>query len=54
MEEVQIVPDNTNVINYAFDVTPRKLVTGIITERGVCRASKDEILKLFPEKVNCQ
>ena len=54
MEEVQIIPDNTNVINYAFDVTPRKLVTGIITERGVCGASKDEILKLFPEKVNSQ
>ena len=54
MEEVQIIPDNTNVINYAFDVTPRKLVTGIITERGVCGASKDEILKLFPEKINAQ
>ena len=54
MEEVQIIPDNTNVINYAFDVTPRKLVTGIITERGVCGASKNEVLKLIPEKAHCQ
>ena len=51
IEEIQIVPDNTNVKNYAFDVTPSKFVTGIITERGVCAASKSSIANLFPEKV---
>ena len=51
IEEIQIVPDNTNVKNYAFDVTPSKFVTGIITERGVCAASKASIANLFPEKV---
>ena len=51
IEEIQIVPDNTNVKNYAFDVTPSKFVTGIITERGVCEASKASIANLFPEKV---
>ena len=51
IEEIQIVPDNTTVKNYAFDVTPSKFVTGIITERGVCAASKASIANLFPEKV---
>jgi len=38
--------------NFAFDVTPSRLITGFITERGVCRASEKEILRLFPEKKN--
>ena len=50
IEEIQIIPDNTSVKNYAFDVTPRKYVTGIITEKGICGASENEILNLFPEK----
>ena len=50
IEEIQIIPDNTYVKNYAFDVTPRKYVTGIITEKGICGASENEILNLFPEK----
>ncbi|MBW6479272.1 MAG: hypothetical protein K0B37_07570, partial [Bacteroidales bacterium] len=37
--------------NYAFDITPERLVTGIITERGICKAEKEEILGLFPEKI---
>ena len=47
IEEIQIVPDNTNVKNYAFDVTPSKFVTGIITERGVCAASKHQLQIYF-------
>ncbi len=47
---VSIVPDESPVSNYAFDVTPARLVTGIITERGVCKASKEGIAELFPEK----
>ena len=36
--------------NPAFDVTPARLVTGFITERGVCGASEADVLSLFPEK----
>jgi methylthioribose-1-phosphate isomerase len=45
-----IIPEVSPVANYAFDVTPAKYVTGLITERGICKASKDDILRLFPEK----
>ena len=48
--EVRLVPENCPVVNYGFDVTPSRLVTGLITERGVCKASKKNILELFPEK----
>ncbi len=46
---VEIVPAGTAVANYAFDVTPARLVTGLITERGVCEASAAGLLSLFPE-----
>ena len=48
--EVQISPDGTPGGNPAFDVTPRRLVTGLITERGVCAASPNGLAALFPEK----
>jgi len=41
--------NNTPVSNYAFDVTPARLVTGLVTERGICEASEDGLLGLFPE-----
>jgi len=41
IETVQVVPDGSPVANYAFDVTPARLVTGLITERGVLKASRD-------------
>jgi methylthioribose-1-phosphate isomerase len=47
---VLVPPEQSPAGNYAFDVTPARLVTGFITERGVCGASEQEILKLFPEK----
>ena len=49
VQEVQITPDGSPVANYAFDVTPARLVTGLITERGVCPASEAGLLSLFPE-----
>ncbi|MBS4013572.1 MAG: S-methyl-5-thioribose-1-phosphate isomerase [Bacteroidetes bacterium] len=49
-EKVEIVPAESPVSNYAFDVTPARLVTAIITERGICKASKEGIAELFPEK----
>ncbi|NNE04408.1 MAG: S-methyl-5-thioribose-1-phosphate isomerase, partial [Xanthomonadales bacterium] len=48
---VQLLPDQVSVRNFAFDVTPAKLVTGLITERGVCAASEDGLQFLYPEQV---
>ncbi len=48
--EVLVPPIDSPAANYAFDVTPSRLVTGFITERGICGASEKEIRKLFPEK----
>ncbi len=50
IETVRIAPETTATANYAFDVTPARLVTGLITERGVCAANEEEVLKLYPEK----
>ena len=47
--EVRIVPEGSPAANYGFDVTPRHLVTGLITERGVCEANEKSIRALFPE-----
>jgi len=47
---VQLVPDGTGVANYAFDVTPARLVTGLITERGVIAASGEALGAAFPER----
>ena len=41
--------EETTAVNYAFDVTPARLVTGIITERGIAEASERSLLALFPE-----
>ena len=46
---VRISPETTDAGNYAFDVTPARLVTGLITERGVCEASNAGLRKLFPQ-----
>ncbi len=48
-ETVRIVPEGSRALNPAFDVTPARLVTGLITERGVCAASRDGLKSLFPE-----
>jgi len=48
--EVRLVPDGSPAANFAFDVTPARLVTGLITERGVCAASREGLLGLFPER----
>ncbi len=49
-KSVLITPEDSPAGNYAFDVTPARLVTGFITERGLCDASAEGVLKLFPEK----
>jgi methylthioribose-1-phosphate isomerase len=48
--EVRLTPEGSPAANYAFDVTPARLVTGLITERGVCPASREGLLGLFPER----
>ncbi len=48
-EEVLICPIESAAINYGFDITPARLITGIITERGLCEANEQGLLKLFPE-----
>lgn len=48
---VLLTPEDSPVANYAFDVTPARLVTGLITERGICSASADGIGQLFPDKM---
>ena len=47
---VHIAPPETRAANFAFDVTPRHLVTGLITERGICRAGPEGLRALFPER----
>ena len=49
---VRVCPAATPAANFAFDVTPARLVSGLITERGVCRADAGDIRRLFPDKGN--
>jgi methylthioribose-1-phosphate isomerase len=49
-ERVLICPASSAAANYAFDVTPARLVTGFITERGICEATQEAIRRLFPER----
>jgi len=48
--KIRIVNETSPVANYGFDVTPAKYVTGLITERGICKANEAAILNLFPKK----
>ncbi len=50
IETVRITPQGSPAANPAFDVTPARLVSGIITERGVARASREGLLALYPEQ----
>jgi len=50
IETVRIAPDGTSVANYGFDVTPARLVTGLITERGVIAASRAALAGAFPKR----
>jgi methylthioribose-1-phosphate isomerase len=52
IETVRIAPAGTPVANYGFDVTPARLVTGLITERGVLTASRAALAQAFPERAS--
>ena len=47
-EKLLITPKNSRALNYGFDVTPASLITGLITERGICEANEKSIRNLFP------
>jgi methylthioribose-1-phosphate isomerase len=47
MAEIQVTPDGSPACNYGFDVTPARLVTALITEKGVCAASEVGLKSLF-------
>jgi len=47
IKKILIYPKKSKAMNLAFDVTPAKYVTGLITEKGVCEASKEGLTKLF-------
>jgi methylthioribose-1-phosphate isomerase len=49
-KKVLIMDPASPVSNYGFDVTPARLITGLITERGICEASEKGLAELFPEK----
>ena len=49
IETVRVVPEGSPVANYAFDVTPSRLVTALITERGVLKADRNALCGAFPE-----
>lgn len=51
---VIVPPLESPAANYAFDVTPSRLVTAFITERGICKANESDIKKMFPEKISAQ
>ncbi len=51
IETVRIVPEGSQVANYGFDVTPARLVTGLITERGVLKPDRASLAAAFPERV---
>jgi len=46
---VRLTPPESPALNYGFDVTPARLISGLITERGICKASEKGLLSLFPE-----
>jgi methylthioribose-1-phosphate isomerase len=52
IESVRIVPDGSAVANFGFDVTPARLVTGLITERGVIEASPNALAAAFPDRMD--
>jgi len=51
IETVRIVPEGSPVANYGFDVTPARLVTGLITERGILKADRASLAAAFPERI---
>jgi methylthioribose-1-phosphate isomerase len=54
MTSIDVFATGTKAANYGFDVTPARLITALITERGVCPASEEGLLSLYPERGNAR
>jgi methylthioribose-1-phosphate isomerase len=50
-ETIRVTPAQSPALNPAFDVTPARLVTGLITERGIVAARRDALAAMFPERI---
>jgi methylthioribose-1-phosphate isomerase len=50
IQSVRICPEDAVAANYGFDITPARLITGLITEKGICRATEKDIKKMFSDK----
>jgi len=50
LRQVLLAPESSPAANYAFDVTPVRFVRGLFTERGICRAQKEDVSELYLEK----
>jgi methylthioribose-1-phosphate isomerase len=54
METIRVVPEGSGALNLGFDVTPARLVTALITERGICAASPAGLQRLYPDRSTAQ
>jgi methylthioribose-1-phosphate isomerase len=52
LQSVRICPEDTVAANFGFDITPARLITGLITEKGICRATEKDIKEMFSDKFN--
>jgi methylthioribose-1-phosphate isomerase len=52
IQSVRICPEDTVAANYGFDITPARLISGLITEKGICKATEKDIKKMFSDKFN--
>jgi methylthioribose-1-phosphate isomerase len=52
IRSVRICPDDAKAGNWGFDITPARLITGFITEKGICKATEEDIKRLFSDKFN--
>ena len=50
IQSVRICPEDALAANYGFDITPARLLTGLITEKGICRATEKDIKEMFSDK----
>jgi methylthioribose-1-phosphate isomerase len=51
IQSVRICPEKSVAANYGFDVTPARFITGLITEKGICRATEKDIKTMFSDKI---
>jgi methylthioribose-1-phosphate isomerase len=54
MQTIRVVPEGSGALNLGFDVTPARLVTALITERGICAASPAGLQRLYPDRSTAQ